>query len=77
MYDVKVGDTVKILNGVKMVELLQKSHGGWEDSMATVIFCTDLESIYVVLFGFYKYFSFILEVSFTSGGNQENTTDLS
>ena len=34
VYDVKVGDTVKILNGEKMVELLQKGHGGWEDSMA-------------------------------------------
>ena len=28
-----------------MVELLQKGHGGWEDSMAKVIISTDLHTI--------------------------------
>jgi hypothetical protein len=28
-----------------MVELLQKGHGGWEDTMAKVIISTDLHTI--------------------------------
>ncbi|XP_076081737.1 E3 ubiquitin-protein ligase MIB2-like isoform X2 [Mytilus galloprovincialis] len=33
VYNVKQGDTVKILPGEKVVELLQRGHGGWEDAM--------------------------------------------
>lgn len=33
VYDIKPGDTVKILSEPKTVELLQKGHGGWEDAM--------------------------------------------
>ena len=34
VYNIKPGDIVKILSDPKMVELLQKGHGGWEDSMS-------------------------------------------
>lgn len=33
VYDVKVGDAVRVLSGVGIVKLLQNGHGGWEDSM--------------------------------------------
>lgn len=53
VYNVKQGDTVKILPGEKVVELLQRGHGGWEDAMKKVyheIFLTISEFIYMYVF---------------------------